>query len=53
VTGGMYFNESSSAFNGKNVIQSFDFNKAYDHMVQLCNRRNAWEQKRAEVFKLT
>lgn len=53
VTGGMYFNESSSAFNGKNMIQSFDFNHAYDHMVQLCNRRNMWEQKRAEVFKLT
>lgn len=50
VTGGMYFNENSAAFDGKNSMQSFDFNKAYDHMVSLCNRRNAWEQKRAEVL---
>jgi glycosyltransferase involved in cell wall biosynthesis len=53
VTGGMYFNESSAAFDGRNTINSFDFDKAYDHFVQLCNRRNMWEKKRAEVFKVT
>lgn len=49
-TGGMYFNESSAAFDGKNVRQPFDFNMAYDHMLNLCNRRNSWEQKRVEVL---
>lgn len=50
VTGGMYFNESSAAFDGKNTIHPFDFNMAYDHMAQLCHRRNSWEQKRVEVL---
>lgn len=52
VTGGMYFNESSAAFDGRNSIQSFNFDKAYDHFVQLCHRRNMWEQKRAEAFDI-
>lgn len=51
-TGGMYFNESSAAFDGKLSRNPFDFDMAYNHMVNLCNRRNAWEQKRAEKFKL-
>lgn len=49
-TGGMYFNESSAAFDGKNTRNPFDFDTAYDHMVSLCNRRNMWEQKRAEAL---
>lgn len=50
VTGGMYFNESSAAFDGKNIRHPFDFNMAYDHMINLCNRRNYWEQKRVEIL---
>lgn len=50
ITGGMYFNESSAAFDGKNIRQPFDFNMAYDHMLNLCNRRNYWEQKRVEIL---
>jgi glycosyltransferase involved in cell wall biosynthesis len=50
VTGGMYFNESSASFDGRNSIQQFNFDMAYNHMVQLCNRRNAWEKKRVEVL---
>ena len=49
-TGGMYFNESSAAFEGKNTMSPFNFDMAYDHMVQLCNRRNMWEQKRQEAI---
>lgn len=52
-TGGMYFNESSASFDGRNVMNRFDFEMAYKHMSQLCNRRNLWEQKRAEVFNLS
>lgn len=51
-TGGMYFNESSAAFDGKLSRNPFDFNIAYDHMVSLCNKRNFWEQRRAEKFNL-
>lgn len=52
-TGGMYFNESSAAFDGKQSMQPFNFEMAYNHMAQLCNRRNSWERHRAEVFKIT
>jgi hypothetical protein len=52
LTGGMYFNESSAAFDGKMTRNNFDFNIAYDHMLALCNRRNFWEQRRVEKFKL-
>jgi len=48
MTGGMYFNESSAAFDGKISRTPFDFNIAYDHMLALCNKRNFWEQRRAE-----
>jgi glycosyltransferase involved in cell wall biosynthesis len=51
-TGGMYFNESSANFDGKNIRNPFSFDMAYDHMAALCQRRNSWEQKRAEVFDL-
>lgn len=51
-TGGMYFNESSAAFEGKNTRTPFDFNMAYNHFANLCNRNNQWEAKRQEVFKL-
>jgi hypothetical protein len=50
-TGGMYFNESSAAFDGVNRRQPFDYNIAYDQMSGLCNRRNQWEQKRIETIK--
>lgn len=49
-TGGMYFNESSAAFDGKMSRMPFDFEMAYKQMYAMCNRRNFWEQKRAEVF---
>lgn len=51
-TGGMYMNESSAAFDGKLARTPFNFDIAYDNMEALCKRRNAWEQKRAEVFNL-
>lgn len=51
-TGGMYFNESSAAFDGKMSRNPFDFDMAYSQMQALCNRRNFWEQKRAEAFNL-
>ena len=50
-TGGMYFNESSAAFDGSNVRQEFNIDMAYSHMRQLCERRNNWEQKRIETMK--
>lgn len=50
-TGGMYFNESSAAFDGKLGRNPFDFNIAYDHMVALCNRRNSWEEARINKIK--
>ena len=48
-TGGMYFNESSAAFEGKNTRHPFNFDMAYDHMASLCNRRNMWERNRWEA----
>ncbi|MBG88424.1 MAG: hypothetical protein CMO80_16195 [Verrucomicrobiales bacterium] len=50
-TGGMYFNESSAAFDGANTRQHFDFNLAYDNLIQQCEKRNTWEQKRIETMK--
>jgi glycosyltransferase involved in cell wall biosynthesis len=49
-TGGMYFNESSAAFDGQQARRPFDFNIAYQQMTGLCNRRNQWEQKRYETM---
>lgn len=51
VTGGMYFNESSAAFDGANSRQEFNFDIAYDQMLQLCKRRNYWEQMRINKIK--
>jgi hypothetical protein len=51
VTGGMYFNESSASFDGRNSRNPFNFDIAYDHMVMLCNRRNYWEQIRINTIK--
>lgn len=51
MTGGMYFNESSAMFDTRQVRQAFDFDKAYEHMSALCNRRNYWEQRRIEALK--
>ena len=51
MTGGMYFNESSAAFDGKQSRSSFNFDMAYDHMLAMCNKRNFWEQKRIEVLR--
>ena len=50
-TGGMYFNESSAAFDGMNQRQSFDFKIAYEQLSGLCNRRNSWEQRRYQEMK--
>jgi glycosyltransferase involved in cell wall biosynthesis len=50
-TGGMYFNESSAAFDGMNHRQPFDFDIAYNQMKSICERRNSWEQRRAETMK--
>tara|TARA_R100000005_G_C5003445_1_gene211811 strand:+ start:3043 stop:4701 length:1659 start_codon:yes stop_codon:yes gene_type:complete len=47
-TGGMYFNESSAAFDGANTRQPFMLDHAYEHMKSLCLRRNHWESIRAE-----
>jgi len=47
-TGGMYYNESSAAFDGINQRSTFDFNIAYDQMRGMCERRNQWEKMRAE-----
>lgn len=45
-TGGMYFNESSSMFDGKQGRQEFSFDMAYDQMKTMCERRNHWENER-------
>ena len=52
-TGGMYFNESSAAFEGNNTRQPFNLDIAYDHLSSLCNRRNQWEQRRWEKVNKT
>jgi len=50
-TGGMYFNESSASFDGRNTRNPFNFDIAYDHFLNLCNRRNAWEHRRIQRIK--
>jgi glycosyltransferase involved in cell wall biosynthesis len=49
-TGGMYFNESSAAFDGQQSRVPFDFDTAYKQMEALCKRRNYWEQMRYDVI---
>ncbi len=50
-TGGMYFNESSQAFDGMNHRHNFDFNAAYNQMVMRRNKINQWEKRRVEVMQ--
>ena len=50
-TGGMYFNESSAAFDGMNIRMPFELNNAYDQMVAMCNRTNGWEKRRVETVQ--
>jgi hypothetical protein len=50
-TGGMYFNESSAAFDGVNHRVEFNFDIAYDQMHSMCTRNNDWEQRRVESMK--
>jgi len=50
-TGGMYFNESSAAFDGVNSRQEFNFDIAYEQMKSLCARRNQWEQMRVNKIR--
>jgi len=50
-TGGMYFNESSAAFEGINQRNHFDWHMAYDQLRNQCERRNHWEQRRVDVMK--
>lgn len=50
-TGGMYFNESSAAFDGMNHRQPFDFDIAYQQMKMQCDRRNHWEKVRQDRLK--
>ena len=50
-TGGMYFNESSAAFDGLNTRHPFDFDTAYDNLSNQRNRHIQWEQKRIEAMK--
>jgi glycosyltransferase involved in cell wall biosynthesis len=45
-TGGMYFNESSAAFDGQAHRSHFDYNVAYDQMKSQRDRINHWEQVR-------
>lgn len=50
-TGGMYFNESSAAFDGANTRHPFDFNIAYQQMSAWGAKRNTWEQERVKLLK--
>lgn len=50
-TGGMYFNESSAAFDGLNVRANFSFDDAYANLRGQCEKRNSWEQKRIETMR--
>lgn len=50
-TGGMYFNESSQAFDGSNTRSGFDFNTAYAQMKMQRERINNWDKKRIAVMK--
>ena len=50
-TGGMYFNESSAAFDGIRHRSHFDIKTAYDQMASLCARRNHWEDFRVQKME--
>jgi len=48
-TGGMYFNEDSMQF-ARPQFEKFDKEIAYNYLLDLCMRRNFWEQKRQELL---
>lgn len=50
-TGGMYYNESSAAFDGNQSRHPFNFDTAYNQMIGLATKRNQWEQKRVESMR--
>jgi len=50
-TGGMYFNESSAAFDGMNHRMPFGFNEAFDSLAAQRNKKNQWEQKRIQTMR--
>ena len=50
-TGGMYCNESSVAFDNNHQRSEFNLDIAYANMLNMCNKHNAWEQKRMELIK--
>ena len=49
-TGGIYCNESSIAFDGQHNRVEFNFDIAYNNMVQMCHKHNYWESKRMEML---
>ena len=51
MTGGMYYNESSAAFDGASNRQPFNLQIAHKHLSELCQRRNGWDQRRIQVVK--
>jgi hypothetical protein len=51
MTGGMYFNEASAAFDNPNTRQPFSLEDAYNNFAGMCDRRNQWEQARANRMK--
>ena len=51
MTGGMYFNESSAAFDNPNMHQPFSLQDAYNNLRGLCDRRNKWEETRINRMK--
>ena len=50
-TGGMYFNEESAAFEGRNTRQPFNFDIAYNHFSELNQRRTYWEDIRMKSME--
>ena len=50
-TGGVYQNEASAAFDSKSTVKPFDFDMAYNHMVNMRNKINYWEDQRIKVLK--
>lgn len=50
-TGGVYFNESSAAFDGAAHRIHFDFTVAYNQLKSRCDKRNHWEENRVKKIK--
>jgi len=51
MTGGMYFNEASAAFDNPNTRQPFSLQDAYNNFSGMCERRNHWENIRIQRAK--